>query len=245
MFGTLAKAFGLGAPEAPVFKVPAALPKLGTVTTQELMEKAGVTAPVDVPDLARKSVSELLSVLLNQQQDMLGATKTLAQALPPKTGVKWAADSARAVEAKLPPEQKEAIRAADAFHEHPTAANRDAAAKASEKAGPAGPGGLAAQAASLCDVPDGPPIPGGATLVPTCVTGAVVLAASLSPPSITKMPEFKAPAVPALGAVKIPSAPALAAPTTLPVVPPNTPAAIKNAQTFKPLLDRGIELAAG
>lgn len=244
MFSSLAKAFGLGAPEAPVFKVPAALPKLRAVTTQELMEKAGVSAPTEVPDLARKSVSDLLSLLLNQQQDMLGATKTLAQALPPKTGVKWAADSARAVEAKLPPEQKEAIRAADTFHENPTAANREAAAKASAKAGPAGPGGLAAQAASFCDVPDGPPIPGGAALVPTCVTGAVVLAASLSPPSITKMPEFKAPSVPPASAAKIPLPPAPGVPAALPLVPPNSPAAIKNVQAFKPFLERGLVLAA-
>jgi len=242
MFSSLAKVFGLGAPEAPVFKVPAALPKLQGATTKELMEKAGVTAPVEVPDLARKSVSELLSLLLNQQQDMLGATKTLAQALPQKTGVKWAADSARAVEAKLPPEQKEAIRAADAFHENPSAAKREAAAQAARKAGPAGPGGLAAQAASFCDVPDGPPVPGGATLVPTCVTGAVAMAASLSPASIAQMPEFAPPVVQATAP---PSPPSSKVPSIPPTVSPHSPAAIKNGLAFKPFLDRGIELAAG
>jgi len=242
MFSSLAKTFGLGAPEAPVFKVPAVLPKLQSLTAKELLEKTGVSAIAGGPDLTKISVSELLGNLLNQRQDMLGATKTLAHALPPKTGVKWAADSARAVEAKLPPEQKDALRAADAFHENPSAANRDAAAKAAAKAGPAGPGGLAAQAASLCDVPDGPPVPGGATLVPTCVTGAVVLAASISPPSIAKMPETS-PIPSRIG--EVPATPVPTVPVAVPAVPPNSPAAIKNALAFKPFLERGVALAAG
>ncbi|MFO1448498.1 MAG: hypothetical protein U1F61_10105 [Opitutaceae bacterium] len=245
MFGSLAKAFGLGAPEAPVFQVPLDAPAFKQATGGDIAERAGLKVPKEKPELSQGSSARLLEHQLNTDRDMLGATKTLAHSLPPQKGVQWASDSARMVIGKLPPLQKEALLAADAFQANPTAATRAQAAAAAQRAGPGGPGGMAAMAASYCDVPDAPPIPGGAGLVPVCVTGAVVLAASISPPSVPKMPEFPTPKL-ERPALELPALPKMPAPAVIPPPSaPDSPAAIKNAQTFKPFLERGLALAAG
>ena len=232
-------AFGLDI-KPPIFVVPSVLPNLQARTAADIVGKAGLTVPVGAPDPATQSPAQFLSHKLNTEQDMLGVTQGLAHGLPEKSGLQWATDSAKLVENKLPPAQKEALTAAQAFQTRPCLANREAAALAAEKAGPHGPGGLAAKAASFASVPDGPAIPGAGTLVPACVAGAVVTAVALSPPSAPKLPEM--PPAPKMD-LAAPTLPKQLAPTALPL--PGSPAAVKNAAAFKPFIDRGLALAAG
>lgn len=232
-------AFGLDA-KPPLFVVPSVLPNLQARTAADLVGKAGLTVPVGAPDPATQSPSQFFNHKLNTEQDMLGVTQGLAHGLPEKTGLQWATDSAKLVENKLPPAQKEALAAAQAFQARPCLANREAAALAAEKARPHGPGGLAAKAASLATVSDGPAIPGGDKLLPVCVAGAVVTAVALSPPSAPKLPEM--PPVPKVE-LALPDLPQAPAAPALPL--PGSSLAAKNANAFKPFIDRGLALAAG
>jgi hypothetical protein len=231
--------FGLDA-KPPLFVVPSVLPNLQVRTAADLAGKAGLAVPSGAPDPATQSPAQYLSWKLNTEQDMLGVTQGLAHGLPEKANLQWATDSARLVENKLPPAQKEALAAAQAFQARPSLITRQNAAMAAEKAGPHGPGGLAAKAASLASVPDGPAIPGAATLVPACVVGAVVTAVALSPPSVRKLPEM--PPAPRME-VAAPDLSKQFAPIAAPTA--GSPAAIKNATAFKPFIDRGLALAAG
>jgi hypothetical protein len=232
-------AFGFDS-KPPVFTVPAAMPNFQARTGAELVSKAGLTVPSGAPDPATQSSAQFLSHRLNTEHDMLGATQGLAHGLPEKSGLRWAMDSAKLVENKLPPAQQQALAAAEAFHAWPCLATRADAALAAEKAGVNGPGGLAAKAASLASVPDGPPIPGGDKLLPVCVAGAVVTAAALSPPSVKTLPETLPLPKAGVASSELPPAP------TLPVLPvPGSSAALKSVAAFKPFIDRGLELAAG
>src|SRR5688500_13390369 len=204
----------------PMFDVPPTLPGLQAVTAADLVARAGIT----VPPAGVQTTSQLFDYKLNTEQDMLGATQLIAHALPEKLALKWAADSARLVEAKLPPGQKEALAAAQAFQARPSLATREAAALAFEKAGPHGPGGLAAKAASLANIPDGPDIPGADKLVPVSVAGAVITAVALSPRTAPKLPDRPPPLKLDLPSADLPKEP------LLPVLPRSgSPSAAKNA----------------
>lgn len=246
MFGKLFKSVGsaLGvAPEAPVFEVPATLPKIQAANAAELVAKAGLDVPPGAPNPATQTPAQFLGEKLNKEQDMLGATKAIAHGLPEKDGLKWATDSAKLVEAKLPPEQKEALAAAEAFNANPSLATREAAAAAADKAGMLGPGGLAAKAASVAQAPNAPVVEGGSKVLPSLVTGAVVLAASLSPKGAKPIVEKPAEPKLALPEIEIPKTPA--APLKAVTPPPGSEDAIKTANTFKPFIERGLQLAAG
>jgi hypothetical protein len=235
MLSNLLKAVGIG--KAPEFVVPATLPKLGSLTSAELLKRAGLALPPGASPTM--PVPELLSHVLNSRQDPVTATKLLANGLPQKEGVKWAADSARMVESKLPPLQKEALKAADAFDANPTAGTRDEARKRAKAAGPNGPGSLAAEAAGVSDVPGTEPVPERASVQPAMVAGAVMVAASIAPPAVKVMPDFPVAT----------AAPPLPDPPSKPLAPvpppdPGSSAAIKTCQTYKPFVDRGLALAA-
>lgn len=236
---TVGSALGL-APEAPEFVVPETLPKIPAKTAAELVAKAGLDVPPGAANPATQTPAQFLSEKLNTEQDMLGATQALAHGLPEKDGLQWAADSAKLVEAKLPPAQKEALAAAQAFNANPSLAARDSAAAAADKAGLHGPGGLAAKAVSFANVAGAPAIEGGDKVLPALVAGTVVIAASLSPRSAKPLPETPAAPKLDLPAADLPKKP------LAPVRPaPGSPEAIKTASTFKPFIDRGLKLAAG
>jgi hypothetical protein len=244
---TIGSSVGLSAPEAPKFAVPDLLPAIQTPSAAELAEKAGLKMPEGVTADSVKKPADLLKHLLNEKEDMLGATQAIAHGMPPKEGLKWAVDACKQVEAKLPPEGREAIMAADAFAFAPNAANRTAAAAAAAKAGMQSPAGLAAKAASMMDAPDAPPVPGSAKLVPTCVAGAVACAAALSKAKAPKVPEtvkteVAKPILAELEAKK-PSVEALAA--VQPAPGPGSPQSARNANAFKPFIEAGLALAAG
>lgn len=237
LLNSVGGALGL-APAAPQFAVPAALPGIQARSGAELVSRAGLPVPARSPS-ATQTPTQLLDRKLNVEQDMLGATQVLAFALPERKGLQWATDSAKLVEHKLPPAQKSALAAAQAFQANPTVETRNAAAAAAATAGSHGPGGLAAKAASLATVPGLPPEPGADKLLPVCVAGTVVLAASLSPPSAPKPPD-----VPAIPILEVPRADLPAQPLA-PVLPqPGSIAAAKTAAAFKPFIDRGLALAA-
>lgn len=242
MFSGLLKsvtsAVGLS-PEAPKFEVPSALPNFPGVTGAALAEKAGMHVPPNTSPARIGATSQLLDLLLNQHQDMLGATRVIAHGLPQRDGVRWAVNSCRKVEVKLLPEQRAAIAAADAFANNPCAANRERAAAMSESVGMQNPAGLAAKAASLADVPDAPAIPGANQLVPTCVVGAVASAVALSSKGA------KSPAGSPVTKVSIPQ-PDLKMTAAVPPPPgPGSPESARNASAFKPFIDDGLALAAG
>ena len=71
--------------------------------------------------------------------------KTMAHGLPDREGVQWAAQSAEKVSDKLPPDDLQAMKAAQAWAKSPTDANQAAAAAAASKANLQGPGALAAR----------------------------------------------------------------------------------------------------
>lgn len=243
MLGGFLKGVGdlLGkAPPAPEFVVPDALPAV-KLPAAELAAKAGVALPPGVPPSS--GAAPLLRDLLNEKQDMVGATKLLANGLPPKSSAGWAAESAKLVEGKLSGAELKALQAAEAMNAAPSPATRTAALAAADAAGLQGPGSLAAQAAAFQPVPGAPPLPGAETLLPTCVAGAVIASAALSPPVAPKMPEppempkAKLPELPA--GVKPPPPPAPAVPP-----PPKSPAMNRNANAFQPFLEKGIARAA-
>ena len=242
MIGLL-KSFGnaIGlAPSAPEFDVSPTLPLLQARTAAALVAKAGLTVLPGEPDPAALTASQFLGYKLNVSQDMLGATQAIAHGLPESKGLQWATDSAKLVEHKLSPSQKNALAAAQAFQASPSLITRNGAAAAAEKAGPNGPGGLAAKAASLGSVPGAAPIPGAEKLLPVCVAGAVVTAVALSPSSAPKLSET--PTAPKLD---IPLAAVPRQPLPPQALPPGSAAAAKNVAAFKPFIDRGLALAAG
>jgi hypothetical protein len=170
---------------------------------------------------------------------MLGATQALAHGLSQRDAVAWAVDACRRVETRLPPEQREAITAAEAVGTTPSAINRASAATAAAKVGVEGPAGLAARAASLVDVADAPPVPGADTLLPTCVVGAVASAVScsakpLKPPRQAAIPTSATPVHPLNAVDNIALPPA-----------PGAQHKARNATAFKPFIDAGLALAAG
>lgn len=239
MLGFFAKALGL-APAAPEFVVPDALPKISAQNAAELAAKAGFDVPTGATDLATQTPAQFIRAKLNTEQDMLGSVKSIAHGLPEKDGIQWATDSADLVAAKLPPAQQEALAAAKAFQASPSLATRDAAAAAAEKAGPLGPGGLAAKAVSFATVAGAPVIKGGDKAIPALVTGAVVLAAALSPKSAKPIEATATPVKPQMPAAEPPKAP-----VPVPPVERGSAAAARNATTFKPFIERGLKIAAG
>lgn len=238
---SIGSSLGLAAPKPPVFAVPAALPGLQVPSAAALVEKAGVKLGPEAIGASRDA-SALLEHLLNEKQDMLAATQVLAHGLPPREGVKWAVDSCKRVESKLPPEARQAIMAADEFALVPNASNRALATATAEKVGLQSPAGLAAKAASLANVPDAPPIPGGEKLVPACVAGSVICAVALSAAKPAK-PEV---AKPTLVMPELPKAAAAAQlPPVAPLPGPGSPESARNANAFQPFIAAGLAIAAG
>jgi len=182
---------------------------------------------------------------------------TMAHGMPDREGVLWASKSAGQVSDKLPPEEVEAMKAADLWAKNPTPANQAAAAAAASKTGLRGPGGLAAQGAAWAQpAPQAVAAPGApamavpeARMTPMAVSGAVLLAAATKayPEKVT--PTFQPPAVeapkltvPTFEAPKF-DVPAVTAPTAPAVVPPAVQASTFQQQ--QPFINTGVDIASG
>ncbi len=245
---SVGSSLGMIAPAAPKFEVPSALPGIKAPSAAALAGKAGLKITPEMPAGPTDSPSKLIGHLLNEKEDMLGATQSIAHGLPPKESVKWAVESCRKVEGRLPAGDMDAVKAAEALTALPNAANRATAGAAAAKAGLQSPAGMAAKAASMLDVPDAPNIPGADKVIPALVTGTVASAASLSakPPAKPGVPVPPKPELPAMDAAKVQELVDAAA--KLPPAPlppgPGSPESARNAAVFKPFIDSGLALAA-
>lgn len=262
MLSFLAKKFGSSVgvtpPPAPTFAVPNALPKLSAKNGAELMKLGGFDKVAGAPDPATQSTAQFLKSALNERQDVVPATKALANGLPEKERLKWAIDSCEKVKDQLPePEQRALIAAGDYFAD-PSPVNQELARRAAEQSGFKGPAGFTAKAASLSSLTPAKPLPPVAKaelakevapkapdVVGTLVAGAVMLAATMQLAKAAKPEPEKAAAAPSpapevkeIAKAAIPAPPA-------PKPAPGSKEAVQAAQAFKPFLEKGLALAAG
>ncbi len=239
---------------APVTPVPQQLPKISAPTAAELAPHIN-PSPEAQKILAanpQQTPSQYLNAL--QEKQMGGEmTKTLAHGMPDREGVMWASQSAEKVSGNLPPEDANALKAAQAWVKNPTEANQATAAAAAAKTNYQGPGAWAAQgaawsqpatptaAASAATVPMAMP-----RLTPDAVVGAVLLAAAIKANPALAAPKIQAPTLQAPTITSpVLEAPQLAAavPQAPAVVPPQVQAQMFREQ--QPFIASGIDIASG
>jgi hypothetical protein len=241
--------------------IPAALPKISAPTAAEIAQQSN-PSPAAQKILAANP-QQTPSQYLNTLQDQRMGTEmvdTMAHGMPDREGVLWASKSAGQVSDKLPPEEVEAMKAADLWAKDPSPANQAAAGAAAAKTSLRGPGSLAAQGAAWAQPPPAPgaALPAGAApgatataprLTPMAVSGAVLLAAATKAYPEKVVPTFKPPAMeapkleaPTLEAPKM-EIPALEAPQAPVVVPPEVQA--KTFQQQQPFINMGVDIASG
>lgn len=189
--------------------------------------------PVSLPKLVNGPDPTALQSMLNEGKVVEGVAK-LSETLPENEGVRWAADSSDMVKAAQTAPDQAATEAARQWLAAPTPENQAAAAQAASAAGHQGPGAWAAQAAAWAApaVAVGAALAAPGVLVSQAVKGSVMLAAAMSKPGFDLAQQVKAASDQA--AVALPAAP------QLPMVP--TP---ELASTYKPFLDRGLQIAGG
>lgn len=232
--------------------VPLALPKITAPTAAQIAQTSNPSPAALELLTPQQTPAEYLQVLQDQQMgdEMV---KTMAHGMPDQEGVMWASQSAEQVSGQLPPEEVNALKAAQAWAKSPTPANQAAAATAAAQTNYQGPGAWAAQGAAWSQpAVAAPTVPGVAApavpaaalprMTPHAVAGAVLLASAIK-------------ANPAMAAPKMPSlqAPTLAAPVppelaaNIPQAPAVVPPAVK-AQVFRqqhPFIASGLDIASG
>ncbi len=244
--------FKPAAPKPPAFQpppVPTQLPKISAPTAAEIA-KTSEPSPAAQQILAanpNQTPPQYLSALQEKQMgpDMV---KTMAHGMPDREGVHWAAQSAEKVSDKLPPQEVQGMKAAQAWAKNPTPENQAAAAAAAAQGGCRGPGSMAAQGAAWAQ-PATPAAPGAAAaprLSPHAVSGSVLMSSAVQAHPAAAVPAMTAPTVqaPALAAPQL-QTPQLAAatPQAPAVIPPEV-----QAQTFQqqhPFIKMGLDIASG
>ena len=113
--------------------VPQQLPKIAAPTAAQIAQTSN-PSPAAQQILAanpQQTPPQYLAALQEKQQggDMVN---TLSHGMSDRDGVKWAAQSAGKVSDKLPPHEVNAMKAAQAWANNPTAENQAAAAAADE-----------------------------------------------------------------------------------------------------------------
>jgi len=226
--------------------IPAELPKIAAPKAAQIAEAASPSPEAQALLTPQQTPSQYLNAL--QDKHMGGEmVKTMAHGLPDREGVHWAASSAEKVADKLPPDDLNAMKAAQAWAKNPTPSNQAAASAAAAATNFKGPGAFAAQGAAWAQ----PPVPGGALpaaaamprLTPHAVNSAVMMSSSIQAnPALAaptaQLPTLAAPAAPALAAPKL-----AAVPPPTPIVPPEV-----QAQTFQqqhPFIKLGVDIASG
>ena len=232
--------------------VPQQLPKISAPTAAEIVPQTN-PSPEAQKILAanpQQTPSQYLNAL---QEKQMGTemTKTMAHGMPDREGVMWASQSAEKVSGSLPPEDAQALKAAQAWVQNPTEANQATAAAAAAKTNYQGPGAWAAQGAAWSQ-PTTPATAASAAptavprLTPDAVVGAVLLSAAIKANPALAAPKIQ---VPTLQSPTI-TAPVLEAPQLAATVP-QTPAVIPpevQAQMFReqqPFIASGIDIASG
>lgn len=229
----------------PLGKPVVQLPKLTTPSAAELASKFKPQPAAQALLKPGQSASEYVHALEggNQSSD---AVKALAHGLPERESTWYACQSSQRVAGSLPPADREALSAAEAWVKNPSAATQAQAAAAAAKTNFQGPGAWSAQAAAWAQTTPGavpsPAIPTmpQASLTPNAATGAVLLAAALEakapmPPVPPKI-DLSAPALPA---VQLPQAPMVAVPELTP------PQLAQTAKIHQPYIDLGKDIASG
>lgn len=239
-----------------VSPVPQYLPKITAPTAAQIAQTSN-PSPAAQQILAanpQQTPSQYLNAL---QEKQMGdeMTKTLAHGMPDREGVMWASQSAEKVSGNLPPEDAQALKAAQAWVKSPTDANQAAAAAATTKTNFQGPGAWAAQGAAWSQ----PAAPAAGTaptaaapaaalprLTPDAVVGAVLLSAAIKANPALAAPKIQAPML-QTPTVKTPvlETPQLAAsgPPSAAVVPPQVQAQMFQQQ--QPFIASGIDIASG
>lgn len=234
------KLFGLAgasAPREPVIAVPPQLPALGPADTGAVARRAGLPPPP-----GNLSKPDYISHLLQAKQPM-AVVGFLAHALPAPKAVLWASESCDLVRSRQSPADQQAAAKARAWAVNPSVANRQAATDAAAAADYAGPGAWAAQAAAWSAAPaeaaqNDPEVTAG--LVGKAVAGSVMLSAALADPNVTLPP------VVTISSARETPAPAGAAPWSAPVATvPEPPPAGELLSHYQPMIERGLQLAAG
>jgi len=227
-------------PTASVPPGPQQLSKIAAPTAAEIAQQTN-PSPEAQKILAanpQQTPSEYLNAL--QEEQMGGEmTKTLAHGMPDREGVMWASQSAEKVSGSLPPEDVQALKAAQAWVQNPTDANQAAAAAAAAKTDLQGPGAWAAQGAAWSQ-PATPAATAAPTamprMTPDAVVGAVLLAAAIKANPAVAVPKVQAPAMTVLETPQL----ADAAPA---VIPPEVKAQMFQEQ--HPFIASGIDIASG
>jgi hypothetical protein len=229
--------------------IPAELPKIAAPKAVQIAEAASPSPEAQALLTPQQTPSQYLNAL--QEKHMGGEmVKTMAHGLPDREGVHWAASSAAKVSDKLPPDDLNAMKAAQAWVKSPTPSNQAAASAAAAATNFKGPGAFAAQGAAWAQPPaSGGALPAAAAaprLTPHAVNSAVMMSSS-----IQANPALAAPTaqLPTLAAPAAPAAPILVAPK-LASVPPPTPTIPPDvqAQTFQqqhPFIKLGVDIASG
>ena len=221
--------------------VPTQLPKIAAPNAGQIAQSAS-PSPAAQQVLAanpQQTPSQYLSGLQDKQMgdDMV---KTMAHGMPDREGVHWAAQSAEKVSDKLPPNEVQGMKAAQAWAKNPTPENQAAAAAAAAQGGCRGPGSLAAQGAAWSQ-PSTPATAGAAAaprLTPHAVSGAVLMSSAIHANPAVAAPAMTPPAIAAAPPPAVPAAPQAPA-----IVPPAV-----QAETFKqqyPFIKMGLDVASG
>ena len=230
---------------------PGPLVNLAHATASNIAERVDLTPAASQQLAPGMSSSDFAKSLATQglNNDAVGF---LANGLENKLGVRWAAESAQLVADKLPPEEVQAMEAAQAWAQG--SGEETDLAQALDDTQFNGPGSWAAQAALWTAKavqfapPAGIPVP----LAPKAIEGAVKLAAALNqgvqlpspspaqPPAVKAVPLTQPTEMIKL-AVKELMAKAIETPT--PSISPQEQAALNDA--LAPFVDLGLRLAAG
>jgi hypothetical protein len=171
--------------------------------------------------------------------------KMLAHGMDDRKGVFWATRSAEKVSDTLPPADREALAAAQAWVRNPTPETQALAAKAAARTDFRGPGAWAAQGAAWAEPAKAAEVSGAPVamprLTPNAVIGAVMLSAAVS-----AFPQHANPSAPARPAA-VPPPPASPGGVDTAFVPVEIPKKVVT-QTFRaqqPFIADGLDIASG
>lgn len=226
------------APKVPPLNVPPVpqqLPKIKAPTAAQIAQTAnpGPAAQKVLAANPQQTPSQYLNALQDKQ---LGdeMAKTMAHGMPDREGVMWASQSAEKVSGSLPPEDVQALKAAQAWVKEPSPANQAAAAAAAAKTNFQGPGAWAAQGAAWSQPATPAATPTAMPrLTPDAVVGAVLLSAAIKANPAVALPKVSAP---------VPATPQPVNPAPA-VVPPEVQTQMFREQ--QPFIASGLDIASG
>jgi hypothetical protein len=234
----------------PKMPVPEALPGITASSAAAIGKAASLGDGAMALITPEQTPAQGLAALGEKQMgdDMV---KVLAHGMDDRKGVFWATRSAEKVAGTLPPADREALAAAQAWVKNPTPEAQALAAKAAARTDFRGPGAWAAQGAAWAEPAKAAEISGAPVAMPRLTPNAVIGAVMLSA-AVTAFPQHANPAAPSAPAA--PTLPAATSPPPAPAdgaavafVPVEIPKRVAT-QTFRaqqPFIADGLEIASG